>query len=130
MKDNTAIWWKYANENLESAKVLLKSQLYNPCLQNVQQAIEKGLKALLYEVSLNLKKTHSISELNSILEKQSIQVGLTDEECDLLDYLVFWRYQNTKQLHQKEHPAKHSKQLFGMLFLPALKEGQKLFDFC
>jgi len=34
----------------------LDSSLYNPCLQNVQQAVEKLLKALIVESSLKLKK--------------------------------------------------------------------------
>ena len=49
MKDETRVWLVYAEENLEAAHLLLKQHLYNPCLQNVQQCIEKGLKALLLE---------------------------------------------------------------------------------
>ncbi len=85
MKDNTAIWLKYAKENLDSAKILLKSQLYNPCLQNVQESVEKALKALFFESSVKLKRTHSINNLVSILEKANICVGLSEDECDLLD---------------------------------------------
>ena len=85
MKDSTALWMKYAKENLESSKILLESKLYNPCLQNVQQAVEKAMKALLFESSLKLKRTHSINELSSILEKAKIYVPLTEDECDLLD---------------------------------------------
>jgi len=43
MKDETKQWLKYANENLESSKILVKSCLYNPSLQNTQQSIEKYL---------------------------------------------------------------------------------------
>ncbi len=43
MKDETSLWLDYAQENFESAKVLLKSNFYNPCLQNVQQSVEKAL---------------------------------------------------------------------------------------
>lgn len=35
MKDETKQWLKYADENLESSKILLQSFLYNPSLQNV-----------------------------------------------------------------------------------------------
>jgi HEPN domain-containing protein len=49
MKDETKKWLEYAGENLASAQVLVDSQLYNPCLQNVQQAVEKMLKALLLD---------------------------------------------------------------------------------
>lgn len=85
MKDETKTWLKYANENLRSAKLLLDSSLFNPCLQNVQQAIEKWLKALIVESSLKLKKTHSINELRNILVAGGIGIDITEDECDLLD---------------------------------------------
>lgn len=44
MKDDAKIWLQYSEENLQSAKLLLESGLLNPCLQNVQQCVEKLLK--------------------------------------------------------------------------------------
>ena len=85
MKDETKEWLDYANENLRSAKILLESDLYNPTLQNAQQAVEKMLKALCIEFSLKLRKTHSINELAAILAANNLNVGLTPDECDLLD---------------------------------------------
>lgn len=49
MQEETKIWIRYAEENLEAAEVLLKSELYNPCLHNIQQSIEKALKSLFIE---------------------------------------------------------------------------------
>ena len=46
MKDETSRWLLYAKENLDSAKLLSENNLYNPCLQNVQQCIEKSLKTI------------------------------------------------------------------------------------
>jgi len=85
MKDETETWLKYANENLRSAKLLLDSSLFNPCLQNVQQAVEKWLKALIVESSLKLKRTHSINELRNTLVAGGIDIDITEDECDLLD---------------------------------------------
>ena len=34
MRKDTEMWLRYADDNLKSAKVLLDSELYNPCLQN------------------------------------------------------------------------------------------------
>ena len=85
MKDETKKWLDYADENLLSAKILLKSNLYNPTLQNVQQAVEKMLKSLCIEFSLKFKKTHSINELAALLTTKNHNVGLTPDECDLLD---------------------------------------------
>lgn len=85
MKDETTIWLDYAKENLESAKILVDNHLNNSCLQNVQQSVEKALKAVLVEISYKLKRTHSINELKNILEKNGITCNLTEEECDFLD---------------------------------------------
>ena len=85
MQKETEIWLVYSEENLEAAKVLLENKLYNPCLHNIQQSIEKALKSLFIEKVISFKKTHSIMELKTILEKNSILVGLTEDECEFLD---------------------------------------------
>jgi HEPN domain-containing protein len=87
MKDETAVWLDYAHENLESARILLKSRLFNACLQNIQQCVEKSLKAVIVDHTANLIKTHSILRLKQMLTASAICVPLTDEECDLLDTL-------------------------------------------
>jgi len=85
MKDQTKKWLEYADENLRSAKVLLESELFNPCLQNVQQAIEKMLKAFLAESEIKIKKTHSINELVNIIAENGMEVDIEEDERDLID---------------------------------------------
>jgi len=85
MKDEARIWMNYAEENLQAARLLLKQSLYNPCLQNTQQSIEKALKALLLEKAHCHRKTHSITELIHLLADQGIIIDLSEEACDLLD---------------------------------------------
>jgi HEPN domain-containing protein len=85
MKDESQAWIRYAQENLTSARILYSSHLYNPCLQNIQQAVEKALKAIIIEKSLRFSKTHSIFDLKLILLDAKISVDLTDDECDFLD---------------------------------------------
>ena len=85
MKDDSRAWLTYAGENLAAAEVLLNQRLYNPCLQNVQQSVEKSLKALLFEKAHSQRKTHSISELVRLLANHQITIRLTEEDCDLLD---------------------------------------------
>jgi len=85
MKKETKIWIKYFRENFDSANILLKSKLFNPCLQNVQQSVEKALKAVLIENNIIFKKTHDILELKILLNKKSIDINLSDEECDFLN---------------------------------------------
>ena len=85
MKDETKKWLEYADENLASAKVLLDNQLFNPCLQNAQQAVEKMLKAALVEFSIKFKKTHSINQLAMMLAENNLDIDLAEEERELLD---------------------------------------------
>lgn len=82
MKDDAKIWLNYSEENLKSAEILLQSLLFNPCLQNAQQCIEKALKALLIEKGFEFKRTHDIFELNNLLIKRTVLVDITEEECD------------------------------------------------
>ena len=85
MKEETKIWLKYSEDNFDSAKILLKSKLFNPCLQNVQQAVEKALKAVLIENDIKFKRTHDILELSVLLNKRNIEINLSDEDCDFLN---------------------------------------------
>lgn len=85
MKDETSVWIRYAEENLNSAKVLFEAGYQNTSLQNTQQSIEKYLKALIVEKTGKFKKTHSINELKLILEDLNISVGLSDDEIELID---------------------------------------------
>ena len=85
MKNETEIWLQYSDENLNSARILLESHLYNPCLHNAQQSVEKALKAVLIETSIKLVRTHDILELKLLLSKNGIDIDITDDECDLLN---------------------------------------------
>lgn len=85
MKNETKIWLNYARENLESSKVLLDNNLYNPCLQNIQQAVEKALKAIFIEKAINLKRTHDLLEIKYILQKNNIEIDISDDDCDFLN---------------------------------------------
>ncbi len=85
MKDEAQIWLDYSEENLKSAKVLLASNLFNPCLQNTQQSVEKALKAVLSQISAPLKKTHDILDLKITIENSNIFLDLTEDECDFLN---------------------------------------------
>jgi HEPN domain-containing protein len=107
MKDETKKWIFYAEENLRSAKILLESDIYNPTLQNVQQAVEKFLKALCIESDLKFRKTHSINELTALLKTKNIQAGLAPDECDLLDSIYLpSKYPLTSVLPDFEPDAK------------------------
>ena len=85
MKDEAKGWLSYAEENLKAPNFLQEGKLYNPCLQNMQQSIEKALKALLLEKAHSYRRTHSITELVHLLADQQIIISLSEDDCDLLD---------------------------------------------
>jgi HEPN domain-containing protein len=85
MKNEAGVWFRYARENLESARVLLDHGLINPCLQSAQQAVEKMLKAMLIELGVQVRRTHSIRELATILAQMGLKIPVTDDDADLLD---------------------------------------------
>jgi HEPN domain-containing protein len=85
MKSETKAWVAYAAENLASAEILLEQNLLNACLQNVQQSVEKYLKAILVEKGHLLRKTHSINELTLLCADFNLDMEIAEEDCDLLD---------------------------------------------
>ena len=85
MKKETTRWLEFAEDNLKSAQTLLEHELFNPSLQNSQQAVEKSLKALCLEQSITFRKTHNILELKNNLESKGARLNLNDDDCDLLD---------------------------------------------
>jgi len=85
MKNETSLWLNYARDNLDSAILLLENNLFNPCLQNLQQCVEKTLKAVLIERNYPLKRTHSINELKNIVDSIGIRINLSEDDCDFFD---------------------------------------------
>jgi HEPN domain-containing protein len=78
-------WLKYADENLAVATIALDGGYYNACLQNVQQAVEKYLKAALLCRNLSFTKTHSIAKLFRQLCEINVYKGLAEDDCEFLD---------------------------------------------
>jgi len=78
-------WLAYARENRQVAALSRDSGLFNPSLQNAQQAVEKALKAMGLACGIPLKKTHSIGELRRCILNIGLDPGLTEDEADLLD---------------------------------------------
>ena len=72
-------WLAYAVENRQVAALSRENGLYNPSLQNAQQAVEKALKAIGLLRGVPLKKTHSIGELRRGLLDIGLDPGLTGD---------------------------------------------------
>jgi len=76
-------WRSYADENYAVACLALERGYYKACLQNVQQAIEKYMKAALGSQGIAIKKTHNIELLNRLLNDAGIETALSNDECEL-----------------------------------------------
>lgn len=85
MKDEASQWLKFAEENFASSKLLRDEELFNPCLQNVQQCVEKAMKAVVVENVLGFYKTHDVFKIKLLLSNNSITVDISDDECDFLN---------------------------------------------
>ena len=85
MSDNSKNWLLYATDNYNAAYILLDSRLYNPCLQNIQQAIEKYLKTIFVDKNIKLAKTHNILYLVEKLKENNIYIDIDDNEIDIID---------------------------------------------
>ncbi|RLB66001.1 MAG: DNA-binding protein [Deltaproteobacteria bacterium] len=85
MSDDHTQWFIYADENLAVARLALGSGFYNACLQNIQQAVEKFLKAALLVQNEPLQKTHNIETLFRQVVASGVEVELSEEDCELLD---------------------------------------------
>lgn len=85
MNDEHRQWLLFAQENLAVAKIALEHGYYNASLQNAQQAVEKYLKAVLLYRLEAFPRTHSIKMLNARLSEMKISLGLSEEDCELLD---------------------------------------------
>ena len=85
MRDETRAWLTYADENFEVAKLVLSHGYVNACLHNIQQTIEKALKAVVVERELEFRRTHSVRELTQLLATKRLFIDVSDEEVDLID---------------------------------------------
>ncbi len=63
MNERVANWFRFAEEDLKSAKILLKEEIYNKVCFHSQQCAENSLKAFLVSRRKKPPKTHSLIEL-------------------------------------------------------------------
>ena len=87
MSANVLKWLSFADENLEVARLSMRGGYYNACLQNIQQAVEKYLKAVLLGKNGCAKRTHSIEALVLELQGSGVEKLLAIDECELFDSL-------------------------------------------
>jgi HEPN domain-containing protein len=94
-------WLQRARSNLEVAKKIEKTDFVQNgggifieeiCFE-LQQAVEKSLKALMVEKRIQIAKTHNISDLIARLEQGNINVPPEIKQARLMtNYAVMTRY--------------------------------------
>ena len=87
-------WMKRAQSNLVRARQPKPEEVFfEDLVFDIQQSVEKALKALLLKKGIRFRFVHDIAELLTLLEQN--EVALPDEiraAADLTDYAVQARY--------------------------------------
>ncbi|MBF0102748.1 MAG: HEPN domain-containing protein [Desulfobacterales bacterium] len=96
MKNETRKWLNYAAENLKAAYIAFDGNLYNVCLQNIQQSVEKNLKVLILEKA-NVEeydelpreeyRTHNTRRLLNFIDKIGIIIDISIDDCRMIDQI-------------------------------------------
>ena len=92
MRKTTAAWLRDAREELESASILFEHRKYRAVCFHSQQAVEKGLKALVLEKGKRPARTHDIVELLNAVTADGWAVGLAMDEAVFLNSVYRGRY--------------------------------------
>ena len=98
-------WLNYARDNLAVSRLCLSSGLWNPCLENAQQTVEKSLKALRSRRGLGEKRIHYIRILRRDLAASGIPVELSEDEAELIDS-IFMDSQISRPWRSARRPAR------------------------
>lgn len=64
--DRANEWLHYAGEDLRSAEILFKEEIYSQTCFHAQQCVEKSLKAFLIFKCASFRKIHDLNELLEI----------------------------------------------------------------
>ena len=91
---NPQEWIKRASSNLKLGKNIIQGVNFEDLCFNFQQSVEKSLKAVLIKNNIKIPRTHSIAELISILQQNSINIPekIQKEAPTLTIYAVDTRY--------------------------------------
>jgi len=73
-------WLEQAVEALDTANVLIITEKYYASAFYSQQAAEKALKSFVLYLGKDPGKTHSLTELAEILEKEGVQIPVKIKE--------------------------------------------------
>jgi uncharacterized protein len=106
MRKVTAAGLRDAEEERESANVLYENGRHRSACYHSQQAVEKGLKAILLEKGQRPQRTHDIVELHNAVMKTGSDSGLSMEEAVYLSSIYKGRYPTEEGLLPHGDPSR------------------------
>jgi HEPN domain-containing protein len=91
MSDPSERWLIFARQDLRVAEIVLDEGIYNQACFHAQQCVEKALKGVLARRGLPTPRTHSITDLLSLLPAEYVP-SPRDDLGGLDDYYIPTRY--------------------------------------
>ena len=79
------VWLRHARDDLQSAEVLLAAKIYGMVCFHAQQAVEKGLKALLAAAAYPIPRIHNLIRLRRIVEDSLGPLEIDEEALMFLN---------------------------------------------
>ncbi len=84
-------WLSFAQDDLRVAEIVLDERIYHQACFHAQQCVEKALKGVLISSGRRSPRTHSITDLVSLLSP-GFAADLAEELGELDDYYIPTRY--------------------------------------
>ncbi len=128
MKPETREWRKIAEEEVRSAELLFENGIDRMVCLHSQQAVEKILKALLTELGIDFKRTHSIIDLLVLLKRQGLTVNLNHEEAGFLNAVYRSRYPSEAGLLPHGEPTREDASKVLALAQRVVKESERILE--
>jgi len=106
MRKATSAWIREAEEELESASVLYEHERYKSACYHSQQAVEKGLKAVIIEKGKRPERTHDVVELHNAVTGMGVDSGLSVDDAVYLNSIYKGRYPTEEGLLPHGEPSR------------------------
>jgi HEPN domain-containing protein/predicted nucleotidyltransferase len=105
MRKATAAWLQEAQDELDTALLLLEHEKYRGACLHSQQCVEKLLKALLLEKGKRPPRTHDLVDLLNSVVGQGWTVGLDLDDAVFLNSVYRGRYPTEEGLLPHGEPS-------------------------
>lgn len=86
-------WFSYAQEDLISAQILLRENVFRAATYHTQQCVEKALKSYLVFKEQEIRKTHDLVELTQLCAELDFEfITLLEIAKNIKPYATRGRY--------------------------------------